>query len=149
MTIIAFDGYTIAADKLADNNGLQRTVTKLFKVECPLAGNAIVGFSGNFSVGLELVDWVRNGEQKDSWPECQKTDDWSNLVVFRKDGFYTYEKWCQKQKFEDKAYATGSGRDYAMGVMEFGGSAIDAVRVTSKLCTGCGNGIDSFNLDDL
>ena len=49
---------------------------------------------------------------------------------------------------EDRFHAWGSGRDFAMGAMQVGVDAVEAVRVANRHCVSCGNGIDHFDLTD-
>ena len=44
-------------------------------------------------------------------------------------------------------YATGSGEEFAMGVMGFGGTVVDAVRIACKYDINCSEPIDYFEID--
>ena len=54
MTIIAWDGKTLAAGKASTNCGYRRTCTKIFRVP-----GGLVGFAGNGSRAMALLEWFR------------------------------------------------------------------------------------------
>lgn len=144
MSVIAWDGKTIAADKRAVSEGLQRTTTKLY-----IHNNSVLGFVGSQAHGLALVDWYKNGADVTKYPEFQKTEDWTRLIVAEYCMCKTYEQTPYPLTVEDTRSAWGSGRDYALGAMYAGKNAEEAVRVASFYDINCGNGITIFNLKDL
>jgi 20S proteasome alpha/beta subunit len=142
MTVIAWDGKTLAADKRSTNMGLIHTVTKIFRVR-----GALVAIDGDFAQGLLMVEWIRNGCDPDTFPESQSDDDkWTNITVADKDGIHVYEQTPCPIHFEDKIYASGSGRDFALAAMHLGKTAAEACEVASIFHSGCGNGVDSFEV---
>ncbi len=149
MTVIAFDGKSISADKMAVESGLIRKCTKIFLIRHFTYGKCIVAISGDLAGGHQLIKWFNAGEEAKDWPENQKTDNWSRLIILSKDGLFLYEQLCQKIFIEDQVFACGSGRDFAMGAMLQGASAMSAVAIASRLCDSCGEGIDTFSLKDL
>jgi hypothetical protein len=48
-----------------------------------------------------------------------------------------------------KFSAWGSGSEFAIGAMEMGATAIQAVQATSKHCVSCGFGVDFFDTREL
>lgn len=72
MTIICWDGKTLAADRRACNGTMFRTTTKIYR-----ANGCLVGFSGDLAFGLQMVEWIANGEAKVDFPSQQRDkDDW-------------------------------------------------------------------------
>jgi ATP-dependent protease HslVU (ClpYQ) peptidase subunit len=143
MTVIAWDGKTLAADKRATTAGLARTVTKIFRHE-----KSIIGFSGSLDQGLEMVAWFRSGADSKNFPASQRDkDDWVTFVVVDAEGVSFFERTPQPCKVEDSTWATGSGRDFAIAAMYCGKSACEAVEIACKFETGCGNGIDVLCLE--
>lgn len=143
MTVIAWDGQFIAADKRALNSGLSRTVTKLHK-----AGDSVVAFSGDSCQGLLMVEWVRAGCNPETFPASQKDkDDWATIIVATKDGIRYYERGPYPIVVEDPIWASGTGRDFALTAMHLGKTAIEAVQIASLFQSDCGNGVDWFDLD--
>lgn len=141
MTIIAWDGKTLAADKRACHGTLIRTTTKIFKVN-----GCLVGYAGDAAFGEELLAWFKDGEQIDKFPIGQRDkDDWAGMLVIRPDGaIQKYERTPHPLTFtdEDGFYVLGSGRDFAIAAMACGKNAIEAVELTCRFDNGCGNGID-------
>lgn len=56
MTVIAWDGKTLAADKRGTRGGLPVTVTKIKRI-----GDVIAGVAGNAAHVGELFQWVAEG----------------------------------------------------------------------------------------
>lgn len=143
ITVIAWDGRTLAADKQATNNGLKRTVTKIHRV-----GSLLVAFSGGVDSGLAMLQWIRGGCAPADFPPSQKDkDDWAPTLVIHPDGrVETYERTPIPTHIEDRIYASGCGRDYAMAAMHLGFDAVKAVQVACDLDAFCGMGIDALSL---
>ncbi len=139
MTVIAWDGTTLAADKQATSNGLKRTVTKIRKV-----GDCLIASSGDFDVVQELYAWFERGASPSDWPEIQKDkDSWSRLYVIKSDkSIWVYERRPYPHRLEDSSFACGSGRDYALAAMHLGCSSAVAVQVACNFESGCGMGMD-------
>jgi hypothetical protein len=86
MTIIAWDGKTLAADRAGTNCGYRRTVTKIFRVP-----GGIVGFAGDGSRAMALLEWFRAGRDPAKYPEFQKGDDAVGSIFIADDGMsYAY-----------------------------------------------------------
>jgi ATP-dependent protease HslVU (ClpYQ) peptidase subunit len=128
MTVIAYKDGVLAADKRAENNGLAMTVTKIEKIK-----DALVGVSGNAAHTFALFSWVENGCVKDDYPEFQKTDDYSViLMITHKREIVRFERTPWPIHFHDLYHATGSGRNYAIAAMHMGATAIEAVEIACK-----------------
>ena len=142
MTVIAWDGKTLAADKRATNAGMIRTVTKIFRVD-----DSIVAIEGNLDQGMLMLAWVRDGCDPDTFPESQNDEDrWVNVTVADKDGLRQYQQTPYPFKIEDKLFASGSGRDFALAAMHLGKSAVEAVEVACVFQSDCGNGCDYYEV---
>jgi len=83
VTVIAFDGTTLAADKCMTNGMTRLSVTKIFKVyEC------LVGVCGDASAGMETLDWYRRGAVAADYPAINRQgSDGASLIVCRPDRF--------------------------------------------------------------
>lgn len=142
MTVVAWDGTTLAADKLGDSGGLTRTTTKIRRFDGGLFGSA-----GYASKAAEIFVWIAAGADPEKVPAFQLTDDYQVVLVVRNDGrVFQYANSAHPWEIEDPFHAIGSGRDFAMAAMHLGCNASDAVRVTCALSTECGVGIDSLEL---
>ena len=144
MTVVAWDGKTLAADKAAHNVGYLRTVTKIFRVP-----GGLVGFSGNGDRALEMLAWFRAGRDAATYPAFQRDGDKTVDCLFvGLDGVQlTYGETPHPQRCEDGFNATGHGRDYALAAMYLGFDARRAVEVACALDCNCGNGIDTLTLE--
>lgn len=142
MTCVAWDGKTLAADKRVTYVGLARTVTKIFRV-----GEALVGFAGDGGQCMEVLEWIQGGCVPDKFPASQRDkDQWSNVVVVRAGGVWSYERSPFPIRIEDGHYAAGSGRDYALAAMHLGKTAAEAVEIACIFDVSCGNGVDTLEL---
>lgn len=141
MTVIAWDGRTLAADKRVSYGNMSRTTTKIRRV-----GDCLVGIAGSGSIGLAVVEWLGNGADPAAFPKLQEdADDHANVLVIRPDGcIEEYARTAYPTVYEDKFAAIGSGRDFAVAAMHLGKTAREAVEVACLFDTGCGNGIDTL-----
>ncbi len=142
MTVIAWDGKTLAADKAGMNSGYRRTVTKIFRVP-----EGLVGFAGDGSRCLALLEWFKSGRDPAKYPEFQKTETAVGCLFIDKEcrsSGYLYTPYPELHT--DPFDAIGAGRDYALAAMYLGHNARRAVEVACALDNTCGNGIDTLEL---
>jgi hypothetical protein len=141
MTVIAWDGRTLAADKMACCGDTAVTCTKIRRVD-----EKLFAWCGGRGEGMALVEWYLAGADKDKYPEFQKSDDWARLVVATASGVVFYEKVPEPQPCEDPYGAWGSGREVALGALAMGADARHAVEIASTHVHTCGLGVDVFEL---
>lgn len=138
MSVIAWDGTTLAADKRADSGGYNYTVTKIF--DC---GDALIGVAGDFPRGIQMLQWWKNGRTPEEFPFERVGDEWAVLLVIHRSGLIErYESRPEPFPVENPFHAVGSGRDFALMAMHVGYDARKAVELTCELSSHCGNGID-------
>lgn len=143
MTVIAWDGKVLAADRLAESVGLARTMTKIRRT----SSGALIGAAGRTSYCVAVMAWYEAGADPDKYPKTQDSDDFADMVVIETCGrVLKYERCSAPMHFEDKTFAMGSGRDYAMAAMYLGCDAIKAVEVACAHDVSCGNGYDALPL---
>lgn len=144
MTVIAWDGKTLAADRQTTIGDMIATRSKIHKLGDDLY---FVG-SGDTDRVLIMVEWVRNGCDPEKWPSFQRNQDtWVRFVVARDGKILEYNQEPMPIPCEDEKMAWGSGSSYAMGALMVGASAIEAVLATNKCCNTCGNGCDSVEVN--
>ena len=141
MSVIAWDGHTMAADKRACIGTLIRTTTKICRV-----GDALCAYAGDAAGGEEMLAWFKAGAKPADFPPGQRTDEWSGLLVVRRGEILKYERNPYPVRFDDKFFSIGCGRDFALAAMHLGHDARTAVEVAIALDSGCGNGIDTLEL---
>lgn len=143
MTVIAWDGKTLAADKRMGID-YPRTVTKIRR----LLSGELVGITGTFDQGLILAEWYEAGADPATFPAFQADPEKnSELIIVRRDGVVcSLSNQPVAMPMQDKQFAVGSGRDFAATAMHLGKTAAEAVAITNLLCASCGNGIDTLEL---
>lgn len=145
MSIAAWDGRTLAVDKMAVNGDHVFMTTKARR----LADGTVVAWTGCESAGRGMAKWFENGADPEKYPKEQRDDNlWSRLIVVRPDRTVIYyESLAEPLTVEDDFFAWGSGRDFALGAMAMGADARRAVEIASQLCATCGMGIDVFEFE--
>lgn len=138
MSVIAWDGKTLSADRQSTNAEMRVSVSKMRKTD-----DAIIAWTGAYEYGLLLAQWYIDGAQTDKWPAFQRTDKWCRLVVATKQGVVEYEQEPVAQPVSAEFFAWGAGRDFAMGALAMGATAQQAVEIASRFNVYCGVGIES------
>lgn len=143
MSVIAWDGHTLAADKRASNGSFFYTTRKILRVR-----DCLLGFTGDQCFGEQMVRWWMEGAQEKDFPESQRSpDDWAGLLVIAPGpAIFKYERTPFPILVRDRQFAVGSGRDFAMAAMACGRTAAEAVEIACRFDSGCGNGIDELTL---
>ena len=144
MTVIAWDGKTLAADKMMGGD-FPRRVTKLRRAK----NGELLGVAGWMNRGLMLMDWWEAGVDVERFPSFQFDKDKScELMIVRRDGsLWVVNDEPVPIRIEEPFHAIGSGRDFAATAMFLGHDARRAVEVASQLCGYCGLGIDTLTLE--
>lgn len=142
MTVLAWDGKTLAADRLACAGHTKASVTKILRYE-----KELLGICGNLATGKELKEWYLNGAEPDSFPVAALEDGDTELVVIKEDGrVRVYASSPVSYEIEDKVCAFGAGGEAAWAAMICGATAEQAVLVASQVNITCGNGMDILPL---
>jgi len=143
VSVVAWDGRTLAADRQSTNHGNRSEVQKLWRAANPLTALAV---TGGIAEGLAMVEWYKAGADPASYPAFQNDSGrWTRLIVVTETELLEYEqpstpiRWRRQDK-----RAWGSGRDYAIGAMAAGASAREAVEITNAHCTETGFGVSTF-----
>lgn len=140
MTVIAWDGTTLAADKRTTLANLPHTTTKIIRAP----NGALVGVSGDSGMCRTLRNWYSEGAAE-TYPDKDSKCDM--VVILPGPCVLLYQGGPHPIEIEDACYAMGSGRDYALMAMHLGRDAREAVALTSAFDVNCGNGIDTLTLD--
>lgn len=135
MTTAAFDGTTLAADRQTTSGGTPTRTRKAFKVVRD--GQVFLyACGGNTAQCQAYTRWV-NGE-------CEKPTftDLGIIVIDQRRRIWVAEHDLIWELKGTKQWALGSGADYALGAMLAGATAVEAVRIASKLNVSTGLGVD-------
>lgn len=142
MSIVAWDGKSLAADKQATNTGLRHLTTKLRRGnQCRL----VFAYTGDQDSAEGMVKWFEDGAEADKFPAYQNDKErWARLIVASDGGLVLYERTPHPIPVLDPFMAWGAGRDYAMGAMACGKTAREAVEIAMRFDISCGLGIDEI-----
>ena len=139
MTVIAWDGHVLAADRQVTNGDTVSSGIKLW----PLKQGGAVAVCGALSQGLALRRWVEEGMIREKFPAVKEDEEWARLIVaLPGKPVIMFENTPEAIEVIDPFLAWGCGREAALGAMEMGADAITAVKIASKWIVGCGNGCD-------
>lgn len=142
MTVVVWDGVTLAADKRG-NAGFTYRVTKIMR-----QGSCLVGISGHLGHGKAVLAWLAKGRDPANYPAAEK-DDRSYCMVIHSDGLIErFEGSGYPIAVEGNTHAIGSGRDFALAALYLGCDARRAVEVACALHADCGDGIDTLSFTD-
>ena len=138
MTVIAYREGILAADSQFTDENFQTTGKKLFRKR-----GKIIGFAGDAEQGLVFTDWYFNRRSRK--PEFSSEKDWCALVL-GKDGLEYWGPSLRPLEIDEKYYAIGSGAAVAMGAMDAGATALQAVRIACKRDPHCAPPVVSMSL---
>lgn len=142
MTVIAYDGKTVAADRMVATEGVKRSITKLIRA----SDRAILAVTGRAAGLMEYVTWYEAGCPPSNAPQF---DQHTELCVFLKGRrVMVYDGRAFPIFFEDRFFANGSGEDFAMCAMHCGKTAREAVEIACIYRTSCGMGIDTMEVEE-
>jgi hypothetical protein len=145
MSVVVWDGKTLAADRQVTTSGLGVMGTKMRK-----HGSIILAWTGDIDLGLALADWYCKGAILADRPKCQEDKDkWCRLIVADSTGCRYYETEMIPIPVMAPFAAWGSGRDFAYGALEMGADAQRAVTVASIHSIDCGFGVESYIVEGL
>lgn len=144
MTVIAWDGKILAADKRLSTL-LPRTVTKIRRTK----NGSLIGCAGDLGPCMEIMAWYEFGAHPDMFPPGLRDNSKANVIleITQNGKIKLYNKSPYPIIIEDKCMAIGSGRDFAITAMYLGKNAREAVEITNELIAECGNGVDTLELN--
>ncbi len=144
MTVVAWDGKTLAADKLSSDGTSRRTTTKVVRA----SNGALMAACGDASRCREIEAWYERGAKPEDFPATQRIAESAAWLLVVEPG--PVLKYFQVTPYpliiEDKKFTMGSGRDYAAAALHLGLCAYEACAVAIALCPECGMGIDTLEL---
>jgi len=139
MTTVAWDGTTLAADRQTTSCGTPTRTHKVFKAkrEGSVFLYACAGHTGQCQA---FTRWV-NGE-------CGKPtfNDFGIIAIDQRRRVWVADHDLTWELKGTNQWALGSGADYALGAMLAGATAVQAVRIASRLNVNTGMGVDWVRL---
>lgn len=127
MTVIAVRDGVMAADSRATNGDVPYRCEKIYRI-----GRQLVGAAGDNNACLAYVRYFR-GEKVE--PEELKG---AHALVLSPGGLFIYEETTAADPVLEEFFAIGCGSDAALGAMQYGASAIQAVDAACRWNVQCG-----------
>lgn len=140
MTVIAWDGKTLAADRQGEMNYVKVPRAKLRRV-----GAALVSGAGEGWLIHDLIAWYMAGARPQDFPAAAREDTGTTLLVI--DGhrrILLYQRGPYPVLVDGERIAIGSGAEAASAALFLGCSSAKAVEVACAVSTGCGGGVDTL-----
>lgn len=145
MTVIAWDGRTLAADKRMCSGHTVQSTTKIRRF-----GRELMAVAGNLSIGKEMMAWYEAGAKPAEFPASNRNlDEGCSLIVVRADAsVWKYESSPFPFNAEGPFAAFGCGDSAALVAMACGKTAAEAVALVSQFDRACGNGCDTLDFHE-
>lgn len=134
MTVIAWDGETLAADRRLTCGPSISSCSKIRKGR----DGSFIGMAGNAAASEYLALWYEGLVEYNH--EQMKAG--TLLVITKEKKCLRFDGDAPVGYVVDIPTAIGNGDESAMVAMHCGKSAIEAVEITSLFNTTCGNGVD-------
>jgi len=146
MSVVAWDGKTLAADRQGTHGDFPGEYPKSRKIQQGIHYGHVVAWTGDLDRCEALARWYEEGANIEKLPQFQKSEDWCQLIVADSKSV----KWYQREGIYFYAntpfMAWGCGRDLAIGAMAHGASAEEAVKIAINHNIYCGFGVDKYDL---
>jgi ATP-dependent protease HslVU (ClpYQ) peptidase subunit len=139
LTVLAWDGRFLVADRQATFGGTAIPATKVFR-----HNDVLIGVVGDAQEVMAFLEWYKSKDL----PKPTLKAEFSSYVVSDKK-LYKYESMLYPFLMDTPFWAAGCGADYAMGAMAAGKTAQEAVEIACKLDINCGLGIDVLDSEEL
>lgn len=151
MTVIAWDGKTLASDKQACSGGAKARVQKIWRTD----DGHLVGGTGNAVHVRMVLDWFRAGCVAEDYPKVvtdayEADKDTCDFFAIGTDGsIRVWGPTHMPMTFEaGQKMAFGSGSEAANAAMVMGADAVRAVEVACEVNVYCGMGVDMLTLNE-
>jgi hypothetical protein len=153
MTVIAWDGRTLAVDSATTSGQVKQVCTKWRQTR--KRGQVVVMAAyGALTQGLRLMDWYVAGADPAAYPAAADQEEWAGLIVLtkrtgKKAGLTVVEYEAGERTpgapIQGKQ-AWGSGREVALGAMHVGARAQQAAEAACDLIASCGGPVHTWTL---
>ena len=143
MTVVVWDGSTLATDCAATDGRVKWQSTKAWRFE-----DKILSGVGPLQSILAMRDWYMDGADPGRFPVIQTSFPCHFIVISRGQGLSRYESGPIPIIHGRNQCAFGEGRDFAYGAMAMGASAGEAVDIANQFSVHCGHGKQVYDLED-
>jgi hypothetical protein len=140
MTVIVWDGKTLAADRmLSSDHGPTHMGQKIFKHD-----DCLLAFVGKATHSVEVLAWWIAGHDMATYPRGSVDDCCEMYVVYSNGQLVKYSTSPFGTPLRDKTFTAGCGAEYAAGALAMGADAKQACEIACGLDIQCGHGIDTL-----
>lgn len=141
MTTIAFDGNTLAADRAAWSGSVKYTVRKVHRIIAPNGSVFLVAMCGDGPYAEQVLSWMKGGRHPGTYPNDDNIT--IGLVIDEQRRIWRLNAVrLTYSRVLDKIHATGAGQEFAIGALEAGATAKQAVQIAIKRSDYAGLGVD-------
>lgn len=141
MSVVVWDGVTLAADKRSMCGDYVMQVRKIFRLD----DGSLAGLVGEVHRGVELIEWLNKSRDPKDFP--RDPDDDTELLHIALDGtINSYHGNGYPITFEAPFAAIGSGMGAALAALYCERTAVEAVEIAAKVVSSVGDGVDSMTL---
>lgn len=147
MSVVVWDGKTLAADRQVTDGSMVRSTTKIRAIKTGKFKGYLMGAVGATATANLAMDWFESGANPSHFPyEYMKNAEMgaSLVVITQTKEIWRFDHLPVPIIMEDEEYATGSGRDFAYGALSMGADAVQACEIACTHSVECGVAIDSI-----
>lgn len=149
MTVIAYDGKTLASDTLSVSGSMKGKARKLYEVIQPDGTKLLLGIAGSYAACLGLVEWIRGGCDPEAAPEDAAADELMGpsacvMAIDAAGQCWLYEGASAPMLERSGFWAIGSGAETAIAAMSLGKTAVEAVQLAIRISHGCGGEVETL-----
>lgn len=143
MTVIAWDGTTLAGDRLATYGGTKMRSRKVHLVTWK-GKEWLIGGAGSLSITTAWLAWLQG---KGDQPKIGDDDQFTGILIDRRHRIWQVHANLVPFRVPGKRHAIGSGRGEALGAMAMGADAKKAVMIAQAIDDSCGLGVDAVRFE--
>ena len=136
MTVVVFDGTSLAVDSHSSDGKAKTPATKVWFHNGNK--NVLLTGAGHLSSILEVKDWFERDGSVDDYPKCQQGPRQCVFIVLARHAIYRFESSPHAIEMTGP-FAYGAGAEFAYGALHMGATAEQAVEAAitySPYCFG-------------
>ncbi len=140
MTVIVWDGNSIAVDSQATNGTRKRIVKKWRELD----NGTVLLWTGDHEEGMVLCEWFEKGCHPENLPKHETREEFTVLIALLTSGQVVQYQIERIAEPIEAPFAWGDGAPYALAAMAMGADAARAAEVACDLSIFCSRPIQIF-----